>query len=59
MYVLTATDPRRCIQVQATMDSLPEYNEVFSVSVDFQNTLDYVYSSEYINVTIVDDDGKK
>ena len=40
------------------MDDLVEYDETFSVSVDLQNSLDYVTSPGYVNVTIIDDDGK-
>ena len=40
------------------MDTFPEYDEIFSVSVDLQNSLEYVNSPEYVNVTIIDDDGK-
>ena len=58
MNVLTASDPRQCTEVQASMDTYPEYDEIFSVSVNLQNSLDYVTSPQYVNVTIVDDDGK-
>ncbi len=39
------------------MDTFPEYDESFSISVQLQNSLDSVTSPGFVNVTIIDNDG--
>ena len=58
LFVLTASNPMQCLDVSASQDIFPEYDERFSVSVDLSNPLDSLVPPMQVSVLIIDDDGE-
>lgn len=57
-FTLTASISRQCINVSATQDNYPEYDEGFIVSAILINPLDSLVAPQRALVRIIDDDGE-
>lgn len=56
-YILNNSSPRACVEVAAMNDSIPESNEVFSISVEFMSPF-VTLIGKGTEVIINDDDGE-